>query len=300
MTGAYDRLAPPGEIRGVAQRMHDTAQAPDIRFEVLTDRGHVCNLEHPAAFNAHLARYLVRVVPHARKPSRTEKRQAKERRILDAALAEFCANGYDGASMAALARRAGVSKPTLYQYFGNKEGLFAAVLDRGRAHIIAPLARDGGSLVDRLWDFSWTYTGFVLRPDMLSLARLILGEAALHPESAIAYHRAGPGRAFAGIVDVVKGRIAAGQPAVGDVDLAAQDLWSLILPGPRDHHVHYVGGRPGPEALLRSIGHGLTVFIRIYSTQAATDLRELQQKIDRHRAGDRPAGWPGDTGAAHW
>ena len=63
MTGAHDRLASPQEIRQVSVRMHAAAQDPDIRFEVVPDAGHVCNLEQPGAFNAHLAAFLHRF-PH--------------------------------------------------------------------------------------------------------------------------------------------------------------------------------------------------------------------------------------------
>ena len=58
MTGEHDRLAPPDEIRGVAGRIWDTAPRPDVRFEVIGDAGHVCNLEQPAAYNRHLMDFL--------------------------------------------------------------------------------------------------------------------------------------------------------------------------------------------------------------------------------------------------
>lgn len=50
--------------------------------------------------------------------------------ILDAATAVFAVQGYDRASMAAIATRAGVTKPTLYARFGSKEQLFEAAMQR--------------------------------------------------------------------------------------------------------------------------------------------------------------------------
>jgi TetR/AcrR family transcriptional regulator, regulator of cefoperazone and chloramphenicol sensitivity len=50
-------------------------------------------------------------------------------RILQAALEVFAAEGYDGASTRTLAQRAGVNLPALQYYFGNKEGLYRAVID---------------------------------------------------------------------------------------------------------------------------------------------------------------------------
>ena len=61
MTGAHDRLAPPSEIRAVAERIHDAAPMPDVRFNVIAGAGHVCNVEAPEAFNAHLAAFLSRL-----------------------------------------------------------------------------------------------------------------------------------------------------------------------------------------------------------------------------------------------
>ena len=51
-------------------------------------------------------------------------------RILSAALQEFAANGFAGARVDAIARRAAINKRMLYHYFGNKEHLFREVLRR--------------------------------------------------------------------------------------------------------------------------------------------------------------------------
>jgi AcrR family transcriptional regulator len=59
-----------------------------------------------------------------RNPERTRAR------ILSAALKEFAANGFAGARVDAIARRAAINKRMLYHYFGDKEGLFRAVLRR--------------------------------------------------------------------------------------------------------------------------------------------------------------------------
>lgn len=58
MTGEHDRLAPPAEIRAVAGRIWDSAPQPDLRFEVISDAGHLCNLEQPEAYARHLLTFL--------------------------------------------------------------------------------------------------------------------------------------------------------------------------------------------------------------------------------------------------
>lgn len=48
--------------------------------------------------------------------------------ILDAALALFAEHGYDGASVRAIASRAGVDPALIRHFFGDKEGLFTVAL----------------------------------------------------------------------------------------------------------------------------------------------------------------------------
>lgn len=63
MTGEHDCLAPPAEIRGVARRIHASAPAPDVGFEIVPGAGHLCNIENPGTYNRHLMRFLGRLVP---------------------------------------------------------------------------------------------------------------------------------------------------------------------------------------------------------------------------------------------
>ncbi|WP_201776789.1 TetR/AcrR family transcriptional regulator [Streptacidiphilus anmyonensis] len=55
-------------------------------------------------------------------------RPERERQIVDIAGRVFADHGYAGTSLTAVAEQAGISKPLIYNYFGSKEGLFAACL----------------------------------------------------------------------------------------------------------------------------------------------------------------------------
>src|SRR6266404_3718152 len=59
---------------------------------------------------------------------------------LNQALAVFWRQGYEGASLADLTTAMGISPPSLYAAFGNKAGLFRAVLDRYAADAAGFLA----------------------------------------------------------------------------------------------------------------------------------------------------------------
>ena len=56
-------------------------------------------------------------------------RPEREQQIIAAAVDEFAARGYAGASMVDIAQRAGISKPLIYQYFGSKDGLYLTCLN---------------------------------------------------------------------------------------------------------------------------------------------------------------------------
>ncbi|MGY1694481.1 TetR/AcrR family transcriptional regulator [Geodermatophilus sp. SYSU D00814] len=62
--------------------------------------------------------------------------------------AVFAERGYDATSIEELAVRAEVSKPVVYEHFGGKEGLYAAVVDREMQQLLsrftAALAQEGG------------------------------------------------------------------------------------------------------------------------------------------------------------
>jgi AcrR family transcriptional regulator len=57
-------------------------------------------------------------------------RAERERQVLDVAHARFAAHGFAAVTMDEVAADAGVTKPLLYAYFGNKERLYLACLER--------------------------------------------------------------------------------------------------------------------------------------------------------------------------
>lgn len=62
--------------------------------------------------------------------------------IISEALLLFSAKGYEGVSVSELTEAAGITKPTLYYYFGSKEGLFRAVLEPNYAKLDALITQN--------------------------------------------------------------------------------------------------------------------------------------------------------------
>ncbi|HEY9777276.1 MAG TPA: TetR/AcrR family transcriptional regulator [Planktothrix sp.] len=71
----------------------------------------------------------------------TRDAEATKARILDAAEEEFARAGLLGARTEAIAANTGVTKAMLYYYYGDKEGLYQAVLERCMARRIASLQK---------------------------------------------------------------------------------------------------------------------------------------------------------------
>ena len=108
------------------------------------------------------------------KPARTARDPERTRAaILAAATAEFTAKGLTGARVDAIARSAGANKRMIYHYFGDKDGLYLAVLEATYAAIrTAELElhlgdRDPVEGMRELVRFTWAY--FIAHPEFLSL-----------------------------------------------------------------------------------------------------------------------------------
>lgn len=108
-----------------------------------------------------------RTVAAKRDPERTREH------ILEAALAEFATKGFGGARIDEIAARAGANKRMIYHYFGNKEDLFLAVLERTYQTIrrseealsLKDLDPDAG--MRKLINFTWRH--FILHPEFVNL-----------------------------------------------------------------------------------------------------------------------------------
>ena len=209
-------------------------------------------------------------------PRRQQNRLNRERAILEAALKVFAATGDTGTKMDAVAAEAGVTKPTLYSYFPSKESLFQAMMLGKRDQMLDVFEHPSQQgMVADLLVFAWAYADTVMRPEMLSLARLIIGEVQRFPEIGRAYQASGPDHLMRGIMRYLEGQRRAGRLDFEDAELAAQDLWGLILSAPRTQALYMPDAQPDRTTLRRYIVNGLRVFLKAYSTAPRQDLDQL-------------------------
>jgi AcrR family transcriptional regulator len=69
-------------------------------------------------------------------------RAVREQQMLDAAVQMFSVNGYHETSMDTIAAQAEISKPMLYLYYGSKEELFGACLNRELTRFVDTVRSD--------------------------------------------------------------------------------------------------------------------------------------------------------------
>ncbi len=119
----------------------------------------------------------------------------KHAEILTVARRAFLELGYRETSMDMIASRAGVSKITVYAHFSNKAALFGAIIDDLAGRLTSTIQRLGliGLRPEQaLRQVGRAYLKLALAPSSLALHRLVVSEAARHPELGRLIHRSGP------------------------------------------------------------------------------------------------------------
>ncbi len=153
----------------------------------------------------------------ARAPAAADARPKRARRlasggpIRESAATLFLEKGYQATSMDEVAAAAQVSKQTIYTHFASKEELFADLVlgnaDRVNEFAVA-IERTGlaaGEDLDgALRGLARGYVRFVIRPEVLRLRRLVIGEAGRFPELARTYFETVPGRVYAALADLFR------------------------------------------------------------------------------------------------
>jgi AcrR family transcriptional regulator len=79
--------------------------------------------------------------PFERQSARELQRQRTRARLFEAALAEFAKVGFDRASVAEIARAAGVSRPSFYFHFPTKEHVLLELQWRKELELVGQLSR---------------------------------------------------------------------------------------------------------------------------------------------------------------
>lgn len=154
----------------------------------------------------------------------------KRAAIVDAAIEEFLASGYDATSMDRIAAHAGVSKRTIYNHFPSKDALFVAILQKlwnATQDDGTPAYRDDVPLREQLVALLNRKLKLLNDESFLALARVAIG-AAMHSPERARDMVARLGEREEDVTVWIREASAAGRLAVSDPIFAAQQLHGIV------------------------------------------------------------------------
>ena len=157
---------------------------------------------------------------------------AKRHNILAVATELFLEKGFSAASTSELLRRTGGSKTTIYSYFGDKAGLFTAVVDdmlQDSVSLLGSLDLAELSVHDALVNISEQYLKVVLSPRYVGLMRIVIAEVNRFPEIGEAFYEHGPGLSYSKFKSFLEERITAGELKVRDTSRAKDLFFGTLL-----------------------------------------------------------------------
>lgn len=155
---------------------------------------------------------------------------AKTEAILDAAAEVLGRRGF-AAPMEEIARRAGVSKQTIYNHYGGKAELVRALAERRVDQVTAPLlAPDAAEHPkDALAGYARILLEAVASPAALSFWKLVVQSAGEMPEIGRAMYEAGPKASAEVLASFLAAETRAGRLAVPDPMLAAEVFRGMAI-----------------------------------------------------------------------
>jgi TetR/AcrR family transcriptional regulator, regulator of autoinduction and epiphytic fitness len=160
-------------------------------------------------------------------PRLTERKRAA---VLEAAIDEFRASGYEATSMDRIAARASVSKRTVYNHFPSKEALFAAILEQlwdSSAAGEAPRYRADQPLRPQLLGLLTQKLRLMNGDAFMSLARVAIA-AGIHSPERARDMVARIGEREEGLTVWIRAAAADGRLHTTDPAFAAQQLHGLV------------------------------------------------------------------------
>ena len=207
-----------------------------------------------------------------KQPKFQRRAEERPREICAAALAVFAEKGFAAARLDEIARRAGVSKGTLYLYFADKEALFRAVvrdtvspnIDAVRASLEAtdlPFAEIVRAFLPR-------FAELTSRLPIGAVAKMVIGESRNFPELAKVWHDVVLAKAIGTLAGLIERAQQRGEVRSGDPRLQAFSLMGAMMMGVIWHEtLEPVGGAPlDVEALARQ--HVETILAGLLVEQA--------------------------------
>jgi len=167
------------------------------------------------------------------KPRWQRRKDARPEEIISAALEVFADRGFAATTLEDIARKAGVTKGTIYLYFENKEALFKALIRETIVPVIAQgeaLAKSfTGSARDLFEKLVRDYWRLVGETALAGIPRLMIAEAGNFPELARFYYEEVVTRGHRLMSGVLERGIKAGEFRKVDLAVATKLAMSPLM-----------------------------------------------------------------------
>lgn len=191
---------------------------------------------------------------------------AKTEAILDAAREVFGERGL-AATMGEIARRAAVSKQTIYNHYGSKTELIHAIVERRVEEITAPLfvpeAEEHPE--EALTAFGRVMISLVIQSRGASMLRMAVESAVDQPDVARAFYEAGPATSRRRLADFLRMETEAGRLAVDDPTLGAEFFAGMVVGSHQLAHLLGQGRFLDDAEIDRVVTEAAKRFMRAYA-----------------------------------
>jgi AcrR family transcriptional regulator len=162
---------------------------------------------------------------------RTRRGDQRSEQIRATATDLFLKHGYGGVSVDEIVRTVGGSKTNVYNHFGNKEGLFVAVVQRLCEDLLASFVTVDVSalgLEEGLRSLALALVGILLQDRHLALQRVVVAETARFPAIGRAWFESGPERSRGIIAQFIEKEQRAGRLQRSDPHQSATLFHDMI------------------------------------------------------------------------
>ena len=184
--------------------------------------------------------------------------------VLEAAARLFLDHGFEHTTLDMVIAEAGGSRRTIYQQFGNKAGLFEAVVHRRNVSMVAPLDAmdmDGRAPKDTLTAFGKAFLRGLISDRAIRVFRLVVAESPRFPELSDRFFNAGPARTRQALTMFFERQIAAGRFRPVDPEGAAVQLIGLLLGNMHVRALLYPDQIPKPDEIDTHVAQAVDIFL---------------------------------------
>mgnify|MGYP001581031992 CR=1 FL=1 len=191
---------------------------------------------------------------------------AKREQILTGARSIFLEHGFASTSVAQIAKAAGVSKGTIYNYFASKEVLFVALVTGecgGEANLPQAAELMDTPVAEVLTRFGSQWLCSLLEDDHLALFRIVLAEVMQFPQLGQLIESTGPTLVMATLAEYLSLLNQAGKMKIAQPQLAAEQLMALCDAGIM-RRMQLSVGNPTQAQIDAQVASAVTLFLAGY------------------------------------